>query len=92
MPNISAIDLDRPGAANDVVSAVKAKMGSVPNIFATMAQSPAVLEGFLAFNGALSSGTLNAPMWRPFLLRGEEREWGRGLKVGLGGRRMEAAT
>jgi len=60
MPNISAIDLDRPGASNDVVSAVKAKLGSVPNIFATMAQSPAVLEGFLAFNGALRSGTLNA--------------------------------
>ncbi len=60
MPNISAIDLDRPGAANDVVSAVKAKMGSVPNIYATMAQSPAVLEGFFAFKGALGSGVLTA--------------------------------
>lgn len=60
MPNISPINLDQPGAANNVVSAVKAKLGAVPNIFATMAQSPAVLEGFLAFSDALASGALSA--------------------------------
>ena len=60
MPNISPINLDQPGPATDIVNTVKAKLGAVPNIFATMAQSPAVLEGFLAFNGALSSGRLNA--------------------------------
>ncbi len=60
MPNISPINLDQPGAAADIVNAVKAKVGGVPNIFATMAQSPAALEGFLAFNGALGSGILSA--------------------------------
>ncbi len=60
MPNISPITLEQPGAATDIVNAVKAKVGGVPNIFATIAQSPAVLEGFLAFNGALGSGVLTA--------------------------------
>ena len=31
----------------------------VPNTFRVMANSPAVLEGFLAFNGALGAGTLD---------------------------------
>ncbi len=60
MPNISPINLDQPGPATDIVNTVKAKLGAVSNIFATMAQSPAVLEGFLAFNGALGSGVLTA--------------------------------
>ncbi len=60
MPNISPINLDQPGPATDIVNTVKARLGAVPNIFATMAQSPAVLEGFLAFKGALDSGHLTA--------------------------------
>ena len=60
MPNISPINLDQPGPATEIVNSVKAKLGAVPNIFATMAHSPAVLEGFLAFNGALSTGLLTA--------------------------------
>lgn len=60
MPNIAPINLSEPGAAEDIVRAVKAKMGTVPNIFATMAQSPSVLDGYLAFNGALASGALDA--------------------------------
>lgn len=59
MPNISPVDPDRPGPAADIVDTVKAKVGRVPNIFATMARSPAVLEGFLAFNGALDGGLLS---------------------------------
>jgi len=38
--------------------AVKTKMGKVPNMMKTMAQSPALLESYLAFNGALSKGVL----------------------------------
>ena len=60
MPIISPINLDQPGPATEIVNSVKAKLGAVPNIFATMAHSPAVLEGFLAFNGALSTGLLTA--------------------------------
>lgn len=59
MPNIAPVDPARPGPAANIVNAVKAKVGRVPNIFATMARSPAVLEGYLAFTGALDAGFLN---------------------------------
>lgn len=39
-------------------AAVKARMGKVPNMMKTMAHSPALLEGYLAFSGALSKGAL----------------------------------
>lgn len=60
MAGIASINLEQPGAAEAIVTSVKQQMGSVPNFFATMAQSPAVLEGFLAFSGALGRGVLNA--------------------------------
>lgn len=60
MPNIQPIDINNPGAAADVVGKVKAKLGQVPNLFATMAQSPAVLEAYLGFGGALETGSLSA--------------------------------
>lgn len=41
------------------LDAVKAKIGVVPNSFATFAQSPAVLNAYLAFSQALSQGILN---------------------------------
>lgn len=62
MPNIRPIDLDNPGPAQAVVDSVKQAMGGVPNIFATMAHSPAVLEGFLSFNGSLAKGALSAAL------------------------------
>lgn len=39
---------------------IKAKLGVVPNLFATFANSPAVLNGYLAFSEALNGGELNA--------------------------------
>lgn len=39
---------------------VKAKIGVIPNSFATFAQSPAVLNGYLAFSQALTQGILSA--------------------------------
>ncbi|MEM7282473.1 MAG: carboxymuconolactone decarboxylase family protein [Pseudomonadota bacterium] len=60
MPKINPINLSDPGAARDVVDSVKKSLGSVPNIFATLAHSPAALEGFLGFSGALSKGVLPA--------------------------------
>ena len=46
------------GKAQELFVAVKAKMGSVPNMMKTMAHSPALLEGYLAFSGALGKGLL----------------------------------
>lgn len=60
MPDIKPIDINNAGAASEVVNKVKAKLGQVPNLFATMAQSPAVLEAYLGFGGALESGSLSA--------------------------------
>ena len=62
MPHITPIDLSNPGDAADVLAGVKQKLGSVPNIFATMAQSPAVLQAYLAFGGALESASLSAKL------------------------------
>src|SRR6478672_221892 len=39
-------------------AAIKAQTGKVPNMMRTMAHSPALLEGYLAFNGALNKGVL----------------------------------
>jgi uncharacterized peroxidase-related enzyme len=43
-----------------LLDAVKAKLGRTPNMMKTMAQSPAVLEAYLNFSGALGGGKLNA--------------------------------
>ena len=48
------------GKANTLLAGVKAKMGIVPNMMKTMARSPALLEGYLAFSGALARGVLAA--------------------------------
>jgi uncharacterized peroxidase-related enzyme len=48
------------GRTQELFGAIKAKMGRVPNMMKTMAQAPAVLEGYLALSGALSKGVLTA--------------------------------
>lgn len=57
MQRISSLPID---TTNETVaplfSAIRAKMGGVPNILRTMAQSPAALEAYLSFSGALSIG------------------------------------
>ena len=59
MPRIPALDpATAPGDAKTLMDGVRSSIGMVPNIFATFAQSPKVLEGFLAFNGALGDGLL----------------------------------
>jgi uncharacterized peroxidase-related enzyme len=48
------------GKAKDLLDAVKGKLGLVPNMTKVMATSPAVLEAYLGFSGALSGGVLDA--------------------------------
>src|SRR5512145_2787631 len=48
------------GKAKELLDAVKAKLGMTPNMMKTMAQSPAVLEAYLNFSGALGAGKLNS--------------------------------
>lgn len=61
MPRIKTIEVAHSDAdVQATLSAVKAKIGMVPNLFATFAQSPAVLSGYLAFSDALGKGVLTA--------------------------------
>jgi AhpD family alkylhydroperoxidase len=51
-----------PGKSKNLLDAVNASLGMVPNLFRVMAHSPATLEGFLSFNSALGAGTLDAKL------------------------------
>src|ERR671912_525383 len=42
--------------------AIQKRLGMVPNMMQTMAQSPHVLEGYLGLSGALSRGALSAQL------------------------------
>ncbi len=49
-------------AAKATMEMVNKKLGRVPNMYQVMANSPAVLEAYVKFNGALSGGTLGNKM------------------------------
>jgi uncharacterized peroxidase-related enzyme len=61
MSRIIAID---PSAATgktaELFTAVKSKLGVVPNLMRTFGQSPATLEAYLGFSGTLATGVLSA--------------------------------
>lgn len=61
MPRIQPIH--RENAAGELAAtldAVKAEIGMVPNLVATFANSPAVLNGYLSLSEALAAGRLSA--------------------------------
>ena len=63
MAQIKALTLDSAtGPARDLLETVKKKMGGVPNILATMANSPSALEAYLGFSGALAKGQFSAKL------------------------------
>ena len=47
------------GKTKDLLTAVNAKLGLVPNMTRAMANAPAVLEGYLQLSGSLSHGALS---------------------------------
>ncbi len=49
-----------PAASRPLLEAVKKQLGSVPNLFRLVANSPAALEGYLAMSAALGKGALPA--------------------------------
>ncbi len=49
-----------PEASRDLLNAVQAQLGSVPNLFRIVGNSPAALEGYLGLNGALGKGVIKA--------------------------------
>ena len=61
MPRIAPINSAQADSGiQATLAAVKAKIGMVPNLFSTFAQSSAVLNGYLAFSDALAKGVLTA--------------------------------
>ena len=49
-----------PDASQDLLRDVKRQLGSVPNLFRLVSNSPAALEGYLGMMGALGHGALPA--------------------------------
>lgn len=61
MQNIAAVAREKADPrARQLLDGVQKALGVTPNMMATMAVSPAVLDGYLALNAALSKGTLSA--------------------------------
>lgn len=61
MPRIQPVDPSHAqGKAKELLEAARKKLGGTPNIITTLAQSPAALDAYLGFAGALSGGTLPA--------------------------------
>jgi uncharacterized peroxidase-related enzyme len=63
MEQIKAINPEQAtGKSKELLDGVQKKLGMTPNMMRTMAQSPAVLEGYLNFSGALGAGSLTAKL------------------------------
>ena len=61
MSRLPIIDPEKStGKAHELLTAVQKKLGLVPNMTRVMVNSPAVLEAYIAFSGALDGGSLNA--------------------------------
>ncbi len=56
MPTVNPAEAT--GETKELLDKVKAKVGRVPNIVATMANSPAALKCYLGLSGALADGAL----------------------------------
>lgn len=50
------------GAAADLLAQVQKTLGVTPNMTKVMANSPALLKGYLALSGALDAGVIGAPV------------------------------
>jgi uncharacterized peroxidase-related enzyme len=61
MARLPIIDPEKStGKAQELLTAVQKKLGLVPNSMRVMANSPAVLEAYIGFSGALDGGSLDA--------------------------------
>lgn len=61
MARLTAINPEvATGKTKELFNAIQGKLGVVPNMMRTMANSPAFLESYLNLSGALAGGTLGA--------------------------------
>jgi len=60
MPRILPVNLDQTDTRTSAtLKGVKAKLGFLPNLFTTLAQAPAALNGYLQLSESLSQGRLS---------------------------------
>ena len=59
MTRIDPVKRDADSKTRELLGAVEKKMGMVPNMISTMAQSPAVLQAYLGFTQRLAGGSLS---------------------------------
>jgi hypothetical protein len=52
--------ISAPDDAKPVLEGIKRAIGMIPNLYATLAHSPAALKGYLALSEALQAGKLSA--------------------------------
>ncbi|MFA6086931.1 carboxymuconolactone decarboxylase family protein [Mucilaginibacter sp.] len=50
------------GKSKDLFTAIQGKLGMVPNMMRTMGNSPAVLNGYLSFSGALGESSIGGKL------------------------------
>ena len=63
MTRLKALNPDTTnGKTGELFTAVKKKLGMVPNMMRTMGNSPALLEGYLNLSSALGGGTLGGKL------------------------------
>ncbi len=63
MPNLKPVNpAEATGKAKQLFDAVEKQLGMVPNMMRLMANSPAVLDAYLAFGAALSEGSLTGKL------------------------------
>jgi hypothetical protein len=63
MPRLASVDpTEATGKAKNLLDAVQAKLGVIPNMTRTMATAPVVLEGYLGLSEALGTGRLPASL------------------------------
>src|SRR5919106_3799406 len=63
MARLTMIDPARAtGETKELLDAVKAKMGAIPNLIKALANSPAALRAYLDVSSALAGGNLDAAM------------------------------
>ncbi len=61
MPRLNVVDpTQAEGKAKDLLERVDRALGATPNMMRAMAASPAVLDAYLVFSGALAKGRLPA--------------------------------
>jgi uncharacterized peroxidase-related enzyme len=62
MPRINPVTWNANPKTRSLLEGVEKKLGTVPNLIGTMAQSPAVAQAYLGFSQAVAGGSLPAAL------------------------------